>query len=143
MWYVKISLAIYLSLFCSSSVYAGETVKLPLHPVVYAIKNIKAGSLIRAEDISQKMLPQNFIPGKAVASALQVVGFKAAKSMPSQIIIMAQDIDFTAKLSPEEVKQAAHEIAVGRKKWHSRRDMVCFERSLCDRAPLVQKLYKK
>lgn len=111
-------------------------------PVVYATKEIKAGSIIRASDIAQKMVSYQILPSKSIPSALLIVGFKAANNLPARIMIMSQDVCFTAKLAPTEELEARHEISEGMKKWHSQADLRWFKSSLRDRTPSIQEEYK-
>lgn len=91
--------------------------------MVYATKNITAGSLIYASDVAKIEVNQAKIPGKAICSPLEVVGCKAKNNLLKEAVISAHDIDFHPQLTDKQKKIAEEQLAIARKKWTAHSDV--------------------
>lgn len=92
-------------------------------PLVYATKNVMAGSLIYASDVAKIEVNQAKIPGKAICSPLEAVGCKAKNNLRKEAVIFAHDIDFHPQLTDKQKIIAKEQLEIARKKWTAHSDV--------------------
>lgn len=110
-------------LYCQQPINAQAKVSDEKGSVIYAIKNVMAGSIICVSDVAKNEIDQAKIPGKAVPSPLIVVGCKAKNDLIKDRVIFSQDIDFHPKLTQKEQQIADEQLKIARKKWTSPSDV--------------------
>ncbi len=93
-------------------------------PVIYAAKDISKGSVIRVIDLTKSEIAQAKIPGKALPSALLIVGRKAHHNLLKGQLIFSQDIELSSSVNERRRKTLSNrELKIARSKWTAPSDV--------------------
>lgn len=111
-----------LNIYCQHPSIAQAKAANETGPVVYATKNILAGSIICVSDVGKNEIDQAKLPAKALPSPLLVVGYKAKNNLVKDQVIFSQDIDFHPQLTEKEQMIAKEQVKIARAKWTSASD---------------------